>query len=80
MKKSILSMCAGLVLVFALSSCGEKLLTEAEVSSMIDTQYNEAATAIAEEMDANCTETFDARVEAEVARMTTEAEAAETVQ
>ena len=80
MKKTLIGMIAGVMLTFALSSCGEKLLTEEQVQAEIQKGVDAGKGAIESEEIAKCDAEFEARVTAEVDRLKAEAEAAETVQ
>jgi predicted small lipoprotein YifL len=76
MKKSVFSIFAVALVCFTLASCGEKLMSEAEVKAKVDELYNQQASGVASEADAQCDQQFDARVQAEVDRMVAEAAAA----
>ena len=72
MKNANLGAFALMVLGFATSSCGPKLMTEAEVTAAIEKGFNEGRTAIESEMTAKCDAEFEQRVTAEFERMKTE--------
>lgn len=61
MKKSLLGLFA--VAALGLASCGEKLMTDAEVQAEITKGIEAGKAAIITEEGANCDATFDARVE-----------------
>lgn len=73
MKKSLLGILA--VATLGLASCGEKLLTEAEVQAEITKQVDAGKAAIISEEAAACDASFTARVEQGVADMKAKAEA-----
>ncbi|MFZ4634005.1 MAG: hypothetical protein ACOYNO_07355 [Saprospiraceae bacterium] len=72
MKNAILGAFALMVLGLAMSSCGPKLMTEAEVTAAITKGFNEGRAAIESEMTAKCDAEFEQRVTAEFERMKTE--------
>jgi predicted small lipoprotein YifL len=76
MKKVVFGMIASAFLCFTLASCGEKLMSEAEVQAKIDELYNQQAAGVASELDAECDSQFESKVAAEVTRMEAEAAAA----
>ncbi len=76
MKKIVFGLLAGAMVLTTLASCGEKLMSEAEVKAKVDELYNQQASGVASELDAQCDATFEARVQAEVDRMAAEAAAA----
>jgi hypothetical protein len=78
MKKTLLGMVA--VVAMSLASCGEKLLTEAEVQAEITKGIEAGKAAIATEEAAKCDASFTARVEEGVAKMKMEAEAAKAAE
>lgn len=61
MKKTLLGLLA--VATISLASCGEKLLTDAEVQAEITKGIEAGKAAIISEETANCDANFDARVE-----------------
>lgn len=78
MKKVVFGLFA--LATFGLASCGEKLLTEAEVAAQITAKYDVAKAAVEQEMDAKCTADFDARVEAEAMRIVEDTHAAQAAE
>lgn len=76
MKKSVIGIFALVAMSFALASCGEKLLTEAQVQEEIQKGFDAGKAAVESEMNAKCESEFEARATAEFERMKTEAEAA----
>jgi hypothetical protein len=80
MKKLVLFTFAGALVCSTLASCGEKLLSEAEVTAKVSELYNAQAATVGSELDAQCQASFDARVSAEVTRMSTEAAAAKAAE
>lgn len=80
MKKTLLGTLAVFVLALAMTSCGEKLLTEEQVQAEIQKGVEAGMGAIESEENAKCTAEFEDRVVAEFERLKAEAEAAQTVQ
>lgn len=78
MKKVVFGLFA--VATFGLASCGEKLLTDAEVAQQITAKYEAGKAAVEQEMDAKCTADFDARVEAEAQRIVEDTHAAQAAE
>ena len=78
MKKSVLGILTCAALMFSMSSCGEKLLTDEQVQAEIQKGYDAGMPAVQQEMTAKCEEGFEARVSAVVdqARADHEAEMA----
>ncbi len=78
MKKSVLGILAGAVLMFTMASCGEKLLTDEQVQAEITKGFDAGKAAVEQEMTAKCDADFEARVSAIVdqARAAYEAEMA----
>lgn len=76
MKKLIFGIISGALVVSTLASCGEKLLSDAEVKAKIDEGVNAQSAAILSAADAECNAQFESRVQAEVARLQAEAAAA----
>ncbi|MBL7829280.1 MAG: hypothetical protein JNJ57_21775 [Saprospiraceae bacterium] len=76
MKKTVLGILAGAALTLSMASCGEKLLTDAQVQAKIEEGFNAGKAAVETEMDAKCEADFETRVTAEVDRMKAEALAA----
>lgn len=74
MKKTLLGLLA--VATIGLASCGEKLLTEAEVQAEITKGIDAGKAAIISEEAAACDANFEARVAEEVQKKTAEMEAA----
>jgi hypothetical protein len=73
MKKMLLGLFA--CAAFCLASCGEKLLTEAEVSAEITKGIDAGKAAIMSEEAAACDASFQARVDEAVAKAQAEMEA-----
>ncbi|MCB0527275.1 MAG: hypothetical protein R2791_13185 [Saprospiraceae bacterium] len=77
MKKTVLGMLAGAALMFCMSSCGEKLLTQeqfdAEVQKIVDAGRADAEN----EMNAKCDAEFETRVQERVHELDMEAAAAD---
>ncbi|MDX2134885.1 MAG: hypothetical protein SFV52_08870 [Saprospiraceae bacterium] len=73
MKKAILGAFALMVLGLAMTSCGPKLMTEAEVQAAIEKGFTEGRAAVEQEMTAKCDAEFEQRVTAELERMKAEA-------
>lgn len=80
MKKSVLGLFAAASIAFAMTSCGEKLLTPEQVAAEVQAGFDAGKAAVEAEMDAKCNADFEARVTAEVDRLKAEAEAAKTAQ
>lgn len=80
MKKTLLGIFSGLLLTLALMSCGEKLLTDAQVQADIQSGVEAGKVGIETEENAKCDADFEARVTAEVDRLKAEAEATQTIQ
>lgn len=76
MKKIILSILAGAALTFTMASCGEKLLTDAQVQAEIVKGFEAGKAAAETEMEAKCQADFETRASAEFDRLKAEAEAA----
>lgn len=78
MKKSVLGILAGAILMFSMTSCGEKLLTDEQVQAEITKGYDAGKAAVEQEMTAKCDADFETRVSAVVdqARADYEAEKA----
>lgn len=74
MKKTVLGMLAGAALMFSLSSCGEKLLTDEQVQAEIQKGFDAGKAAVETEMNAKCDAEFETRVTAEIDRMKAEYE------
>ena len=74
MKKLIIGMLA--VSALGLGSCGEKLLTEAEVAAAVTKGVEAQTAAVNAEMDAKCQSDFAARVDAEAMRIVEDSRAA----
>ena len=67
MKKLIFGLLATATL--GLGSCGEKLLTEAEIAAEVTKGVEAQSAAVTTEMDTKCQSDFDARVTAEAQRI-----------
>jgi hypothetical protein len=76
MKKLVFGMLAGALVCSTLASCGEKLLSEAEVTAKVSELYNAQAATVGSELDAQCQASFDARVQTEVDKLVADAAAA----
>jgi hypothetical protein len=76
MKKTVIGIFAVAVMSFAMTSCGEKLLTDAQVQEEIQKGFDAGKAAVETEMNAKCDADFETRVTAEFERMKAEAEAA----
>lgn len=76
MKKTVIGIFAVVAMSFALASCGEKLLTDAQVQEEIQKGFDAGKAAVESEMNTKCESEFEARAVAEFERMKTEAEAA----
>lgn len=75
MKKLIFGMLA--VASLGLGSCGEKLLTEAEIAAAVAKGVEAQTAAVTAEMDSKCQADFDARVTAEAQRIVEDTRAAQ---
>ncbi len=75
MKKLIFGMLA--VAALGLGSCGEKLLTEAEIAAAVATGVSAQTAAVNTDMDTKCQADFDARVTAEAQRIVEDTRAAQ---
>jgi ABC-type phosphate/phosphonate transport system substrate-binding protein len=64
MKKSVLGILAGAVLMFTMASCGEKLLTDEQVQAEITKGFDAGKAAVEQEMAAKCDADFESRVTA----------------
>jgi len=80
MKKSVLGILAGAVLMFSMASCGEKLLTDEQVQAEIQKGFDAGKAAVEQEMTAKCDAEFETRVTAEVDRLKAEYEAAKAAE
>lgn len=80
MKKTLLGIFSGLLLTLGLMSCGEKLMTDAQVQTEIQNGVEAGKGSIESEESAKCDAEFEARVTAEMDRLKAEAEATQTVQ
>lgn len=69
MKKAILGAFALVVLGFAATSCGPKLMSDAEVQAAINKGFSEGRAAVEQEMNAKCDAQFEQTVTAEVERL-----------
>lgn len=69
MKKTLLGIVAGVALSFTLASCGEKLMTDAEVQAEIEKGFEAGRAGVESEMNAKCDQMFEARVSATVDSM-----------
>lgn len=78
MKKMLLGIFA--VATLGLASCGEKLLTEAEVQAEITKGIEAGKAAIVSEEAAACDASFSARVDEQVAAKVAEMEAAKAAE
>lgn len=76
MKKTIMGFFAIAALSFTMASCGEKLLTDAEVKAKIEEGFTTQKAAVETEEQAKCDARFEQAVTTEVERMKAEAEAA----
>jgi hypothetical protein len=76
MKKVVFGMIAGALVCCTLASCGEKLMSEAEVTAKVTELFDQQATAVASELDAKCESELQSRIDTEVARLEAEAAAA----
>ena len=75
MKKLIFGMLA--VTALGLGSCGEKLLTEAEIAAAVAKGVEAQTAAVTTEMDTKCQADFEARVTAEAQRIVEDTHAAQ---
>lgn len=80
MKKSVLGILAGAALMFSMTSCGEKLLTDEQVQAEIQKGFDAGKAAVDQEMQAKCDADFETRVTAEVDRLKAEFEAAKAAE
>ena len=80
MKKTVIGIFAVATMALALTSCGEKLLTDAQVQEEIQKGFDAGKAAIESEMTAKCDAEFESRVTAEFDRMKAEAEQAAAAQ
>lgn len=80
MKKTLLGMLAGALLMFGLTSCGEKLLTDEQVQAEIEKGFEAGKAAVETKKNDECQAAFEERVTAEVERLKAEAEASQIVQ
>lgn len=80
MKKSVLGILAGAVMMFSMASCGEKLLTDEQVQAEIQKGFDAGKAAVEQEMTAKCDAEFETRVTAEVDRLKAEYEAAKAAE
>jgi len=78
MKKTLLGLLA--IASLGLASCGEKLLTEAEVQTEITKGIDAGKAAVIDEEAKACDTSFDARVEEGVQAKTAEMEAAKAAE
>ncbi len=76
MKKMFMGILAGAAMMLTMASCGEKLLTDAEVQQEIAKGVEAGKPAIEAEVNAACESTFQARVDSKVAELQMAAEAA----
>jgi len=72
MKKTVIGIFAVAAMTFALSSCGEKLLTDAQVQEEIQKGFDAGKAAAESEMATKCDSEFEVRATAEFDRMKTE--------
>lgn len=80
MKKTLLGTLAVFALALAMTSCGEKLLTEEQVQAEIQKGVEAGMGAIESEENAKCTAEFGDRVNAELERLKAEAQSTQTIQ
>jgi hypothetical protein len=76
MKRLIFGMLAGALVCSTMASCGEKLMTDAEITAKVSELVSAQSVGVNTEADAACDAQFDARVTAEVDKMVAEAAAA----
>lgn len=76
MKKTVFGILAGAALCISLASCGEKLMTDAEVQAEIQKGVDAQKAQVMSEASAQCDAQFEARVTAEVDRLIAEDQAA----
>lgn len=69
MKKTLLGLFAAATLAFALTSCGEKLLTEEQVQAEINAGFEAGRSAVESAAQQACDADFEARVNAEFERL-----------